>query len=146
MFADLVLFTIAFYVMLTFDMTGLKYNLQGAVINSAILYIFTVIFQLAFQTNKTLWRYAGGREYIGYCLAGFLGCISTIIINMAISEMPLSPMFIIVLSIIAHSESIALRLTYKVYKATCEDDKTGASLFGIKISLIMMMLLFIILQ
>lgn len=135
MSSDLILFLIAFWVLLAFDRTGLKYNIQGCIINLAILYIFIHVFQLALQTNKTLWRYAGGKEYLFYCLAGFLGCISALVINTAISEMPFSPLFIIDLTIIATTEAITLRLVYKIYKTSCNLDKIGDSLFGIKNSI-----------
>lgn len=122
MFADLLLFIVAFIALLEIDLTGLRYNLYESVVNSAILYIFILVFQIMFKTNEILWRYAGGKEYLAFCNANALGCISTLIINMGIIEMPLSLFFIVVLSIISSIESITLRLLYKIYRVARESD------------------------
>lgn len=132
MLADLILFAVSFIVLLLTDVTGLKSNIQGAIINSAILYIFVTVFQFAFHTNESLWRYAEAREYLYFCMANILGCISTLIINMAINEMPLSSLFIITLSICSLVEWLTLRLAYRAFRSTFDIDKSSNSLFGIK--------------
>ncbi|MEA4973471.1 UDP-N-acetyl-alpha-D-glucosamine C6 dehydratase [bioreactor metagenome] len=132
MLADLILFAVSFIVLLLTDITGLKSNIQGAVINSVILYIFVTVFQFAFHINESLWRYAEAREYLCFCLASILGCISTLIINMAINEMPLSSLFIITLSICSLVEWLTLRLAYRAFRSTFDIDKSRNSLFGIK--------------
>lgn len=121
-FADLFLFIAAFIVLITLDVAGLKYNVFEALINSGILYIFILVYQIAFKTNGVLWRYAGEKDYLGFFIANALGCISTLLINFIIVEMPLTPLFIVMLSTFSLIESIILRLLYKAYKKACDNN------------------------
>ncbi len=122
--ADLFLFTVTLITLLALDVTVLKYNVIGAVINSGILYIFILTFQMAFKTNEVLWRYANTREYFAFCIANTLGCISALIINdLVINEMHVPSLFIVELSMFSLIESITLRFAYKIYKTACEDGK-----------------------
>lgn len=132
MFADFILFAMAFIALVAIDIADFENNIQGAIINSAILYIFISVYQIAFHTNESLWRYAGAKEYIYFSFANILGCISTLIINAVINIMPLSPFFITTLSVCAVVEWLSLRLIYRVFWAICEIDKPSNTLFGVK--------------
>ncbi|WP_235370872.1 polysaccharide biosynthesis protein [Pseudoflavonifractor phocaeensis] len=81
-----------------------------------LLYVCTVVFQIAFHTYDSLWRYAESREYLSLLMAAFWGFCVYEIISRAVIRSVMSFVLLTAIASVWVLGMLLMRFTYRVYR------------------------------
>ena len=101
---------------------SLRYALSDAVGQGKLLphllllYVCTVVFQIAFHTYDSLWRYAESREYLSLLMAAFWGFCVYEIISRAVIRSVMSFVLLTAIASVWVLGMLLMRFTYRVYR------------------------------
>ena len=101
---------------------SLRYALSDAVGQGKLLphllllYVCTVVFQIAFHTYDSLWRYAESREYLSLLMAAFWGFCVYEIISRAVIRSVMSFVLLTAIASVWVLGMLLMRFAYRVYR------------------------------
>ncbi len=102
---------------------SLRYSLPDAVGQGMLvphlllLYVCTVVFQLAFHTYDSLWRYAESREYLSLLMAAFWGFCAYEIVSRVVIRTVISFVLLTAIASVWVLGMLLMRFTYRVYRS-----------------------------
>lgn len=101
---------------------SLRYSLTDAVGQGKLLphllllYVCTVVFQLAFHTYDSLWRYAESREYLFLLLAALCGFLTYEVVSRVFINKVISFVLLTAIASVWVLGMLLMRFTYRVYR------------------------------
>jgi len=101
---------------------SLRYSLSDAVGEGMLLphllllYVCTVVFQLAFHTYDSLWRYAESREYLSLLMAALWGFFTYEVISHLFVKSVISFVLLVAIASVWVLGMLMIRFFYRVYR------------------------------